>query len=116
MDFSELLQSQKKNDTPLIQVEVDPNKYLKIVSTLCEKRKALELKLQDQSSQTLEEDAISLIQLKESMATFGITEIQYHAYLAKTDIQATPEEQLPSEQKESAYTQAETPSEDEFRD
>lgn len=85
MDLSELL-SPKKNDIPVIQPEVDPTKYTKIVMTLCEKRKALELALQNNTSTDTGEDALSLLQLKQAMSAFGVTEITYQAYLAKSNM------------------------------
>lgn len=84
MDFSELLQS-PNNDNPIIQETIDPEKYTKILTTLCEKRKVLESKLAIQDLSTREEDTIALLQLKKDMGLFGITEITYQAYLVKQE-------------------------------
>jgi hypothetical protein len=116
MDLSELLTPKKKNDTPLIQADVEPDKYQKIATTLCEKRRALEHKLEDAASLTKEDDAISLLQLKASMATFGISEIQYFAYIAQSTPQDVQKEQLQQNPQISTQTSEATSAEDEFRD
>lgn len=111
MELSELIQP-KKNNTPLIQVDVDPDKYQKIATTLSEKRRVLEIKLKDPNSQTHEDDAIELLHLKDSMATFGISEIQYQAYLASLEKQS----QTPDVEKITAASAIEVTGEDLFRD
>lgn len=76
------------NTTPLpnqvIQKDVDKEKYDAVASKLCEKRYALEIRLQgnDLSQVDRENYAIDLLMLKESMRTFGINEIDYHAFIA----------------------------------
>jgi hypothetical protein len=58
-------------------------RYREIADKLCEKRKALEWNLINREPQAKEEYALELMRLKESMRTFGITEIDYQAYLEK---------------------------------
>jgi lipoprotein NlpI len=83
MDIQDFLP--KKNDTlPIIQKDVDAAKYDKVASQLCEKRKKLEDHLA-QGELTDEDRAETLIEvarLRDSMKTFGITEVDYQAYLA----------------------------------
>lgn len=112
MELSELIQP-KKNDTPLIQVDVDPGKYQKIATTLSEKRRALETSLRDINSPHHEDNAIDLLHLKESMATFGISEIQYQAYLASLERSSHPPT---TQQAEIMPSEGDTTAEDTFRD
>lgn len=74
--------------TSVIQEGIDPEKHMKIVTTLCEKRKALELSMKDESKPLDGEAVNDLLQLKNDMVMFGITEIQYQAYLAKEEPRA----------------------------
>jgi hypothetical protein len=78
------LPKKQVSENTLIQKDADPEKYSIIASKLCDKRKALEEELKNQNlEQSLrEERAISLLQLKESMRTFGVSEIDYQTYLA----------------------------------
>lgn len=104
MDFSELLQS-SNNDNPIIQETIDPEKYTKILTTLCEKRKALEAALATPDLPTREEDTIALMQLKNDMALFNISEITYQAYLVKQEqTSSTPTSSTPTPVPESAST------------
>lgn len=61
----------------------DTSKVQEITEKLCAKRKLLEEKIK--SSQDVEKDtyALELLDLENSMRTFGISEIDYHIYLAK---------------------------------
>lgn len=85
MDLALFANNQQENS--IIQKDADPDKYATIVAKLCAKRKNLELSLNntDLTSEAREESALSLLQLKSSMATFGVSEIDYHAYLAKEE-------------------------------
>ena len=86
MDLNSLI-LKNQSSQPLIQKDADPEKYNLVVAKLCDKRKALESSLNDQTLDhvTREEMALNLIQLKESMAVFGISEIDYQAYLLKDE-------------------------------
>lgn len=83
MDFNEFL-PKKIIPIPVIQKEADTEKYDAIAAKLCEKRLVLEEKLRDQTitDSARDEYATDLLQLKESMRTFGVNEVDYHAYLA----------------------------------
>ena len=83
MDFNEFL-PKKIIPIPVIQKEADIEKYDAIAAKLCEKRLVLEEKLRDQTitDSARDEYATDLLQLKESMRTFGVNEVDYHAYLA----------------------------------
>lgn len=83
MDLNDFL-PKKTESIPVIQKDADTEKYDRIAATLCEKRLALEEKLKDQTllATAREEHAMDLLLLKESMRTFGVTEVDYHAYIA----------------------------------
>lgn len=85
MDISDFIPTAKK-DTPnsIIQKSTDATKYDAIAAKLCEKRHLLELSTKDEtlSPSVREENALEVIRLKESMQAFGVTEIDYQAYLA----------------------------------
>lgn len=59
-----------KNDT----------RYHDVSNKLCEKRRILEIKTKECEGQEKEELLLSLIRLKESMRTFGISEVDYRIY------------------------------------
>lgn len=85
MDLNDYIPTFKKPEpTPVIQKDVDGAKYDAVAAKLCEKRKSLEeiVKSPDLSPLAREEAAIELVRFRESMRTFGITEIDYQAYLA----------------------------------
>lgn len=91
MDLRSLItgENQKNN---IIEKGADVSKYTAIAEKLCSKRMLLEHTLaQDLPLSEHEETLSSLTLLKESMATFGISEIDYQAYRAKN---AADEEQL----------------------
>lgn len=73
-----------------IQKEGGAEKYDLIFRKLAEKRHTLEETLKDQSLEvsTREEKALDLVQIKEDMRVFGISEIDYQAYLANREIDA----------------------------
>lgn len=60
--------------SPIISTNTNDDKFQKIVTVLCEKRKKLE-------ESTLDEDKVALLELVEEMKTFGISEIDYQKYL-----------------------------------
>ncbi len=82
MDLINSLLSDKQPSS-LIEEGIDPEKHAKITQHLCEKRKNLEDKIKDKERTDLEENVTALFQLKNDMAIFGITEVDYQAYLAK---------------------------------
>lgn len=81
-DFIPVIKKQESN--PVIQKDIDAAKYDAVAAKLCEKRTVLEASLKDTSltDEIRDEKALDLLRLKESMKTFGITEIDYQAYLA----------------------------------
>lgn len=84
MNMSSFLSSNK--ETPVVDAASDPNTYRSIVQKLCAKRKALEELLTQDSLSEHErtEHASSLTLLMSSMKTFGISEIDYQAFLASS--------------------------------
>lgn len=70
---------QQENPTAIISKEADTDKFQKIVSILCEKRK----KLEEKENKT-EEDIKNREELREEMSTFGISEFDYQKYLITT--------------------------------
>jgi hypothetical protein len=85
MNFSSLF-TDKKTDS-LIDKSADMQKYESIKIKLCTKRKTLEeiLKRTDLSEVERTDHLSSLSLLTGSMATFGISEIDYQAFLATQD-------------------------------
>ncbi len=75
----------------LNQKDSDPARYDAIAAKLCDKRKLLEEKSHSNevSQQEKEDLALLLIQIKQDMATFGISEIDYQAYLASKEVKET---------------------------
>lgn len=67
------------------------NKWEEIKNKLCLKRKSLEEQAHDQTKTATEREdfALELMRLKESMTTFGITEIDYQVYLAQQNKNST---------------------------
>ena len=92
MDLSSLLN--KKQESTLIDQGFDPVKYEAIKTKLCTKRKLLEETLKQATlSNTERADHLSSLSLLTgSMATFGISEIDYQAFLATT--KTSDEDQL----------------------
>ncbi len=74
-----------------IQKEGDSEKYDLIFKKLCGKRNLLEdtLRTTDLSTEEREAKALDLVQIKEDMLVFGISEIDYQGYLAKRE-ESTP--------------------------
>ena len=94
MNFSSLF-TDKKTDS-LIDKSADIEKYESIKIKLCTKRKTLEeiLKRTDLSEVERTDHLSSLSLLTGSMATFGISEIDYQAYLASNKGELSDESQL----------------------
>lgn len=67
--------SQNNTTNPIISVDTDAEKFQKIVTLLCEKRKKLEETPSEENNSTLQELIVE-------MKTFGISEIDYQKYLA----------------------------------
>ncbi len=95
MDLRDFIPVTKPPNT-LISGDVDPDKYQKIATTLSEKRKSMEQQLAstELTSAEREELAFDLIQIKQDMLMFGISEISYQAYLAQ-EPEAGSDQQLP---------------------
>ena len=96
MDLNAFLPIDTKPTNSLISGEIDPEKYQKIATKLSEKRKMLEVKIKnlDLTAEEKEEAALDLYQSKQDMATFGISEIDYQAYLAQ-EPESGSDQQLP---------------------
>lgn len=91
MDFSNFFPSTSTSNNQgnsLIQKDVDREKYEKITKTMYEKRKAIEenLKGENLEASLREAYAFSLMQIKEDMRMFGISEVEYQIYLAKEPV------------------------------
>jgi hypothetical protein len=86
MDFS-LFSKNNTGVNQVIQKDADTAKYEEIAMKLCGKRRTLEKDLtkNDLNPALREEYALELMRLKESLTVFGISEIDYQAYLAKID-------------------------------
>ena len=95
MDINDFI-PKKPEPNPVIQKDIDATKYDAVAAKLCEKRKTLEFSLRgtEISQEGREESAIDLIRLKESMKVFGITEIDYQAYLSYREKEAETAVQL----------------------
>lgn len=95
MDINDFI-PKKPESNPVIEKNIDSAKYDAVAAKLCEKRKTLEenLKGTELSLEVREESAIDLMRLKESMKVFGITEIDYQAYLAYREKEAGTAVQL----------------------
>lgn len=95
MDISDFI-PKKPDPNPVIQKDIDSDKYNAVAAKLCEKRKTLEenLKGTEISQEVREETATDLMRLKESMKVFGITEVDYQAYLAYREKEAETAVQL----------------------
>ena len=76
---------QEKPINSLIQKDTDPSKYDAIAAKLCDKRIGIEASLKNTNDKEREALAISLIEMKGTMRTFGITEIDYQAYVAQRE-------------------------------
>ena len=96
MDLRDFIPINNKPANTLISGDVDPEKYQKIATTLSDKRKGIEKKLESKDLDPLvrEELAFDLIVLKQDMLMFGISEISYQAYLAQEPEQGS-DQQLP---------------------
>lgn len=93
MDFISLINNGGRQNNQIIQKDADPVKYAEMVVKLCEKRKGLEKELSDTALEaTVREDkALKLIEMKKGMGLFGISEIDYQAYLHKTETTSSQE-------------------------
>lgn len=69
----------------LIQKENDPIKYDAVASKLCDKRIIIEEQLTTRANTEREAFTIRLIEIKDAMKTFGVTEIDYQAYVAQLE-------------------------------
>jgi hypothetical protein len=96
--------------TSPIQKDTDPAKYDAIAMKLCDKRKLLEEKTHNSTlAQAEREDsAINLIQIKKDMEIFGISEVDYQAYLAHKEKQ-TNETLEESSQKNKIAPESQSP-------
>jgi hypothetical protein len=85
MDINSLLNNQSEKS--FIQKDVDPKKYDEIAGKLCDKRRVIEkiLENKDIDQTTREDNALELIQIKKDLTLFGITEIDYQAYIANKE-------------------------------
>lgn len=88
MDFT--TSSNGESLPTFIQNNDDLARHKKIVATLCEKRFTLEEKIKDEnlSLESREETALDLIQIKEDLTAFGISEIDYQTYLVSKEAEA----------------------------
>lgn len=95
MDINDFI-PKKSDPNTVIQKDIDSDKYNAVAAKLCEKRKTLEANLRgtEISQEIREETAVDLMRLKESMKVFGITEIDYQAYLAYREKEADSSVQL----------------------
>ena len=86
MDLQDFLPKQQHSHA-MIQKDVDTDKYKSIVNKLCSKRNTLETELKEPTltDAAREEKALDLMQLKESMRAFGISEVDYQLYLTQGD-------------------------------
>jgi hypothetical protein len=80
MDLSFFTQSKSPN-TPLDSFS-DADKVKEIQEKICKRRKELEDIVAHASSDSFQEEKLSLLELKKSMGAFGVSEITYQAYLA----------------------------------
>jgi hypothetical protein len=80
----DIFPTQNKEPNTLIQKDIDAEKYQAIAAKLCTARKKLEDTLQETAitPDLREEKALALTQARQSLQIFGITEIDYQAYLA----------------------------------
>lgn len=91
MDLISSLLSDNQSSPSIIEAGIDPEKHAKILATLCEKRKTFEQTIAIKEPNDNGETVIALMQLKNDMALFGISEIDYQAYLAKDTTQRSSE-------------------------
>lgn len=78
MDINLFLQN---NTGPVISTDSDADKFQKIVTMLCDKRKHLEEVLLTDEKKDDTETATALLEPVEEMRVFGISEIDYQKYL-----------------------------------
>lgn len=88
MDFSSLL-SNNQSSPSIIEEAIDPEKHAKVLASLCEKRIVLEKIIANKEINDEGETVVALMQLKNDMTLFGISEIDYQAYCTR---KALPEE------------------------
>ncbi len=85
MDINDFIPTIKKQDsTPIIQKDIDATKYDAVAAKLCEKRKKLEDHLAESvlTNEDRAETLVEVARLRDSMKMFGVTEVDYQAYLA----------------------------------
>lgn len=94
MDLSSLLLDNQPS-LSIIEEGIDPLKHAKILATLCSKRKLFEQTIANKEINDGGETVIALMQLKNDMALFGISEIDYQAHLAKDTALKSADELAP---------------------
>jgi hypothetical protein len=83
MDLTSLLNGETSSGSPVIQKDIDPAKFDAIAAKLCDRRSDIEQKIRTTEGFEREELAIRLLELKKDMSLFGISEIDYQAYIAQ---------------------------------
>lgn len=70
----------------------DPERFERIKKALCERRYEVEKILKDENitPEVREENALLLIEKKHNLEVFGISEVDYQAFLAKKDQEEQP--------------------------
>ena len=81
MDSNIFTPSKSQND--ITDTFSDTSKITIITEKLCGKRKALEETIKNASDSNRDTLALELFDLQNSMRTFGISEIDYQAYIAR---------------------------------
>ena len=76
---------QEEHTDKIIPKDTDTDKFQKIVSILCEKRRLIEESLARAEQTTLVELHQKLQELIDEMKSFGISEIDYQKYLAQQE-------------------------------
>ena len=84
MDILSIL-GNEEHPAHLIQKDADPARYDAIAAKLCDKRIKLETELLDTTLSQEQKDSHleALLTIKNDMAVFGITEIDYQAYIMR---------------------------------
>ena len=96
MDLTSLIKGEETSSgSPVIQKDVDPGKYDAIAAKLCDNRRDVEEKISSTEGTEREELAIRLLELKKGMSIFGITEIDYQAYVAQKEKDTTKAMPIP---------------------
>ncbi len=95
MDLISSLLLENQPSPSIIEEGIDPLKHAKILATLCEKRKLFEQTIVNKDLSDGGETVIALMQLKNDMTLFGISEIDYQAHLAKDTVEESRSELPP---------------------